>query len=139
MMFWVFIITMLVLGLVSAANKIETLVPASKQLTDFLKQSEGWIGVVSVGLSIYWLIKTLMYLKFYFKYALFKFILVLASIAIMFLLGMLLSENLLKTWTGGNEKVNGVIDKITGFATPLKEPLGLLAVVLALINLGLAL
>ena len=139
MMFWVFIITMLVLGLVAAAKKIETLVPASKQLTDFLKQSEGWIGVVSVGLSIYWLIKTLMYLKFYFKYALFKFILVLASIAIMFLLGMLLSENLLKTWTGGNEKVNGVIDKITGFATPLKEPLGLLAVVLALINLGLAL
>ncbi|WP_154222456.1 hypothetical protein [Marinicella rhabdoformis] len=138
-MFWVFIITMMVLGLVAAANKIETLVPASKQLTDFLKQSEGWIGVVSVGLSIYWLIKTLMYLKFYFKYAFLKFIFVLVSIAIMFLLGMVLSQTLLKSWTGGNEKVNGVIDKVVGFATPFKEPLGLLAVVMALVNLGLAL
>lgn len=139
MMFWVFIITMLVLGLVAAANKIEALVPASKQLTDFLKQSEGWIGIVSVCLSIYWIIKTLMYIKFYFKYALFKFILVLASIAIMFLLGMLLSQTLLRSWTGSNEKATGAINKVIDFAAPLKEPLGLLAVVMALVNLGLAL
>lgn len=138
-MFWVYIITMLVLGLVAAAKKIETLLPASKQLTDFLKQSEGWIGVVSVGLSLYWLIRTLWYIKFFFKYALFKFIIVLASIAIMFLLGMILAQPLLRSWTGNNESVNGVINKVVDFASPLKEPLGLLAVVLALINLGLAL
>lgn len=138
-MFWVYIITMLVLGLVAASKKIEDLVPASKQLTDFLKQSENWVGIISVGLSLYWLIRTLWYIKFFFKYALFKFLIVLASIGIMFLLGMILSQGLLKSWTGGNEKINGVIDKVVGLAEPIKEPLGLLAIVLALINLGLAL
>lgn len=138
-MFWVYIITMLVLGLVAASKKIEDLVPASKQLTDFLKQSESWVGIISVGLSLYWLIRTLWYIKFFFKYALFKFLIVLVSIAIMFLLGMILSQGLLKSWTGGNEKINGMIDKIVGYAEPLKEPLGLLAIVMALINLGLAL
>ncbi len=138
-MFWVLIITMVVLGLVAAAQKIEMLVPASKQLTDYLKQSEGWIGVVSVGLSIYWLIKVLMHIVGMFKYMFLATVFQLVSIGLMFLLGMVLAQTLLKSWTGGNEKVNGIIDKIVGFATPFKESLGLLAVVMALVNLGLAL
>lgn len=138
-MFWVFVITMVVLGLVAAAKKIELLVPASKQLTDFLKQSEGWIGIVSVGLSIYWLIKILMHIVGMMKYMFLATIFQLASVALMFLLGMLLAQSLLLSWTGGNDKVTGIINKITGFVEPFKEPLGLLAVVLALVNLGLAL
>ncbi len=138
-MFWVLIITLLTLGLVAAANKIESLIPASKQLTDFLKQAEGWIGVVSVGLSIYWLILVLSDLSILIKYAFLRFIISLACIAIMFLLGLLLSQTLLRSWFGSNEKVVDIITKISNFSAPLKEPLGLLAIVLSLVNLGLAL
>lgn len=138
-MFWVLIITLVLLGLVAAADKIHSLIPASKQLTDFLKQSEGWIGVVSVGLSIYWLIMILSDIGILIKYAFLRLIISLACVAIMFLLGLLLSQTLFKQWFGSNEQVTGGINKVTGFAAPFKENMGLLAIVLALVNLGLAL
>jgi hypothetical protein len=134
---WVFLITLLVLGLIAAAQKIGELIPASKQLTDYLKQSEGWVGLVAIFISLYWLIfVVLRYIGIMLQHALLSWVVSVASVAVMFALGLLFAKDQLLGWTKSNEKATGLLNKAVGFLEPKKEMLGLVALILALVFLG---
>lgn len=126
-MSWIFLITLIVLGLIAAAQKMGELVPASKQLTDFLKQSEGWVGLVAIGLSLYWLIfVVLRYIGPMIKHAFLSWAISALGVLVMFAL----------EWTKSNEKLHGTINKAAAFIEPKREMLGLVALILALVFIG---
>lgn len=125
---WIFLITLLVLGLMAAADRLAEIIPKSRELTNFLKQSEIWIGVISVGLSICQLASL--------KYAKIFTLVQLASAVLMFLLGVLFSQNLLRTWARNYEQVNRFINAVVDKTVPLKEILGFAAIVISLIEIG---
>ena len=134
---WIFLITLIVLGLIAAAQKVGELIPASKGLTDSLKQSEGWIGLVAIFLSLYWLIfVALRYIGVMLKHAPLSWIISVLGVAVMFGLGLLFAQGQLKEWTKSNEKVTGMINSAVGFLEPKREALGLVALILALVFLG---
>ncbi len=136
-MSWIFLITLIVLGLIAAAQKIGELIPASKQLTDFLKQSEGWVGLVSIALSLYWLIfVVLRYIGPMIKHAFLSWAISVLGVIVMFSLGLLFAKGQLSEWTKSNEKLNGTINKAAVFLEPKKEMLGLVALILALVFIG---
>jgi len=134
-MSWVFIITLIVLGLIAAAQKVGELIPASKQLTDFLKQSEAWIGLVAIFLGLYWLLRMLWYIKLI-KYAFFMWLIAVLGALVMLSLGLVFSKPQLLDWSKSNEKVTGHLNKVVGLLEPKKEVLGLVALILALVYLG---
>ncbi len=136
-MSWIFLITLIVLGLIAAAQKMGELVPASKQLTDFLKQSEGWVGLVAIGLSLYWLIfVVLRYIGPMIKHAFLSWAISVLGVLVMFALGLLFARGQLSEWTKSNEKLHGTIDKAAAFLEPKREMLGLVALILALVFIG---
>jgi hypothetical protein len=134
-MSWIFLITLIVLGLIAAAQKVGELIPASKQLTDFLKQSEGWVGLVSIFLGLYWLIRMLWYIKL-FKYAFLTWFIAVLGALVMLALGLVFANGQLQEWLKSNASVTGHLNKIHGLLEPKKELLGLTALILALIYLG---
>lgn len=134
---WVFLITLIVLGLIAAAQKIGELIPASKSLTDSLKQTEGWIGLVAIFLALYWLIfVVLRYIGVMLQHALLSWIISVLGVLVMFALGLLFAQGQLKDWFKSNEKITGMIDSAVTFLEPKREALGLVALILALVFLG---
>ncbi len=134
---WVFLATLIVLGLLAAAQKIGELIPASKQLTDYLKQTEGWIGLVAIFLSLYWLIfVVLRYIGIMLQHAFLNFIVSVVCVAVMFSLGLLLAKPQIAEWTKSNESLTGLLNKTTAFLEPKREMLGLVALILSLVFLG---
>ncbi len=134
---WVFLITLLVMGLIAAAQKIGELIPASKQLTDYLKQSEGWVGLVAIFISLYWLIfVVLRYIGVMLQHALLSWIISVLCVAVMFSLGLLFAKGQLSEWTKSNESATGLLNKAAAFLEPKREMLGLVALILALVFLG---
>lgn len=133
---WIFLITLIVLGLIAAAQKVGELIPASKQLTDFLKQSEGWVGLVSIALALYWIIRMLWYIGPMLKYAFLTWLIGMLGALVMLALGLLFANGQLQEWTKSNEKISGSLNKATAFLEPKKEVLGLAALILALVYLG---
>ena len=59
------IITLLVLGFLAAAERIQAMAPGTKDLISFLRQSEGWIGIVAIVLGIIWLFRVLRWIKYF--------------------------------------------------------------------------
>ncbi len=134
---WIFIITLIVLGLIAAAQKVGELIPASKGLTDALKQTEGWIGLVAIFLALYWLIfVVLRYIGVMLQHALLSWIISVLGVLVMLGLGLLFAQGQLKDWTKSNEKITGMIDSAVAFLEPKREALGLVALILALVFLG---
>lgn len=134
-MAWIFLITLIVLGLLAASQKIGELIPASKGLTDTLKQSEGWVGLVAVFLGLWWLIRMLWYIKLI-KYAFLTWLIAVLGALVMLALGLLFANSQLQEWTKSNEKVSGMLNKAHAVLEPKKEALGLVALILALVYLG---
>lgn len=135
-MSWIFLLTLITLGLIAAAQKIGELVPASKQLTDYLKQSEGWVGLVAIVLALYWLIfVVLRYIGPMMKYAFFSWVISLLGVLVMLALGLIFAKGQLQEWTQSNEKINGPLNKTWAYLEPKKELLGLTALILAFVFL----
>lgn len=134
-MAWIFLITLIVLGLLAASQKVGELIPASKGLTDALKQSEGWVGLVAVFLGLWWLIRMLWYIKLI-KYAFLTWLIAVLGALVILALGLVFSNNQLQEWTKSNEKVSGMLAKVNGILEPKKEILGITALILALVYLG---
>ncbi len=134
-MSWIFLITLITLGLIAASQKIGELIPASKQLTDFLKQSEGWVGLVSIFLGLYWLVRMLWYIKLI-KYAFLTWVIAVLGALVMLALGLIFANGQLQQWTKSNESLSGHLNKIHSLLEPKKEVLGLVALILALVYLG---
>ncbi len=125
------IITLLVLGFLAAAERIQAMAPGTKDLISFLRQSEGWIGIVSIVLGIIWLFRVLRWIK-YFNLYLF---LGLLSALVMIALGFLYAQNVLRGWTKDNASINDNINKVVDKLAPIKEPLGIAAIVLGVVDL----
>jgi len=125
------IITLLVLGFLAAAERIQAMAPGTKDLISFLRQSEGWIGIVSIFLSLYWLIQVLRFINYF---TLFRFFSIL-SLIVMMALGILYAQNVLRGWSKDNASLNDNINKVVDKLAPIKEPLGIAAIVLGVVDL----
>ncbi|MFC3193018.1 hypothetical protein ACFODZ_02070 [Marinicella sediminis] len=135
-MSWVFLITLIALGLIAAAGKVGELIPASKNLTDFLKDSSGWVGLVAIFLGLWWVIRLFWYIGPMLKYAFLTWLIAMASALVMLALGLVFAKGQLSEWTSSNEKINGPLNKIWAALEPKQEMLGLVALILALVYLG---
>ncbi len=128
-MFFVFVLTLIVLGTLAASDRIIKMAPATKDLITFLQQSEGWIGIVSVFLGGFWVFRVLWYIG-YFN---FGFFLALIGAVTMFLLGVLYSQTLLRQWSSKNSGATDALNKVVDKAAPIKETLGLVALIVAVL------
>lgn len=128
---FVFSITLITLGFLAASERIEKMFPATKDLISFLKQSEGWIGLVSIFLAIFWLFRILWYIKYF---SLYSFLYLIAALT-MLVLGILYSQTLLRQWSEKNEKATGTLNSVVDKAAPVKETLGIVSLVLGVMIL----
>lgn len=128
---FVFSITLITLGFLAASERIEKMLPATKDLISFLKQSEGWIGLVSIFLAIFWLLRIVWYIKYF---SLYSFLYLLGALT-MLILGVIYSQVLLRQWSEKNEKASGALNNMVDKTTPLKETLGIAALVLGIMIL----
>jgi low affinity Fe/Cu permease len=135
-MSWVFLITLIALGLIAAAGKVGELIPASKKLTDFLRDSSGWVGLVAIFLGLWWVVRLFWYIGPMLKYAFLTWLIAMACSLVMLALGLVFAKGQLNDWTKSNEKVNGPLQKVWGILEPKQEMLGLIALILALVYLG---
>lgn len=135
-MAFVFVISLLVLGLVAASGFVENKIPQSKTALGFVKPYTNWVGLVSMILGLYWLIKIIINLGTYLKYVPIVLVVIkVASYLILVVLGLLLAQGLLRQLTGKHETANESLDKMVDKFSPLKEKLGLAAIAAGLLNL----
>jgi len=138
-MTFVFILTLIILGVVAASGLVENKIPQSKTGLDFIKPHAAWIGLVSMVLGLYFLLKFIFNLGTILKYVPIALVIIkLVSYLIMVILGFLLAQELLRQVLGKNDSATESIDKMVGKFTPLKEKLGLAAIGAGLLNLLLA-
>ncbi len=133
---FVFIVSLLILGLVAASGFVEKKVPQSKTALDFVKPYASWVGLVSMVLGLYFSIKFIINLGTILKYVPIALVVIkVASYLILVVLGLLLAQGLLRQLTGKHDKANESLDKMVDKFTPLKEKLGLAAIAAGLLNL----
>ena len=138
-MTFVLVLTLIILGVVAASGFVENKIPQSKKGLDFVKPHAPWVGLVSMVLGLYFLIKVLIHLGTFLKYVPIALVIIkLASYLLLVVLGFLLAQTLLRQVLGKNESATGSIDKMVDKFTPLKEKLGLAAIGAGLLNLLLA-
>jgi hypothetical protein len=137
-MTFVFIIILLIIGAVAAAAFVENKIPQTKAGLDFVKPHAPWIGLVSLVLGLYWLIKILFYLGMMLKYKFVFTLIMIASSLLLIILGFLMAQPLIMQLVGKNKNVTDVTDKMKKKFSPLTEKLGLAAISAGLINLLLA-
>ena len=138
-MYYVYLLTLLVIGVVAASAFIDNKAPQAKPMTAFLKPHEGYIGLVSIILGLFWTFKMIFNLGSMLKYVPMLTIIWLISAAVMIILGLLMGQNLLRSFSGSNKNVTDAINKSVDKFAGMKEKLGLAALVLAVLNLILRL
>jgi hypothetical protein len=137
-MTFVIIISLLVIGAVAAAGFVENKIPQSKSGLDFVKPHAQWVGLVSLVLGFYWIIKVLFYLGVMLKYKFVLTLIIIASSLLLIILGFLLAQPLIMQLVGKNKNVSDVTDRMTKKFSPITEKLGLAAICAGLLNLLLA-
>jgi len=137
-MTFVFIISLLVIGAVAAATFLENKVPQSKAGLDFVKPHSQWVGLVSLVLGFYWIIKILFNLGILLKYKFVFTLIMIASCLLLIILGFLMAQPLIMQLVGKNKNVTDVTDKMKKKFSPITEKLGLAAISAGLVNLLLA-
>lgn len=138
-MTYVFILTLIILGVVAASGFVEKRIPQTKTGLDFIKPHASWVGLVSMVLGLYFLIKFILNLGTILKYVPIALVIIkVVSYLILVVLGLLLAQELLRQVLGKNETASDSIDKMVDKFTPLKEKLGLAAIGAGLLNLLLA-
>lgn len=136
---FVFIVALLILGLVAASGFVEKKIPQSKIGLDFVKPYASWVGLVSMVLGLYFLIKVVINLGTLLKYVPIALVVIkVTSYLILVVLGILLAQGLLRQLTGKHDKANESLDKVLDKFAPLKEKLGLAAIAAGLLNLLLS-
>ena len=134
-MYFVFFVTIIIVGLLAASSLVENKVPQIKPVLAYLKPHEGWIGLVSMVLGIFWLLRMLRYIGYAFKFAFLSTLIYLFALFLIIALGFLLSQNLLRKFGAGKPKITDFINKMIDKVAPLKEMLGLTAIGTGLLNL----
>lgn len=134
-MYYIFLLTLIIIGLVAAADYVEKKIPQSKTILDFLKPHDGWIGLVTLVLGLFWLIKLVFNLGTMLKWVPVQTFIWIASYLLLIILGLILCQKLILTLTGNNPKVMNFTNKIVAKFSPLKQTLGLAAIGTGLLNL----
>ncbi len=134
-MTFVFILTLIIIGAVAAADYIERKIPQSKTVLDFIKPHDAWIGLVSLILGIFWLLSIVISLGTRLRNDSVGTLIFIVSLALLIILGMILAQNYIKQYTGKNKSITHFNQKIMAKFVPLKEKLGQLAIVTGLFNL----
>lgn len=134
-MYFILILTLIIIGAVAAAGLVERKIPQTKAAMDLIKPQSEWVGLVSLVLGIYWLFKVLFHLGTMLKYVFVLTLIQIASYALLIILGFLLAQPLLMQFIGKNKGVSDAAEKMKNKFTPLKEKLGLAAIALGFVNL----
>jgi len=134
-MFYVWVITLLIVGFVAANTFFEKKIPQTKVASDLMAPYAGWIGLVSLVLGIYWFFKMIFHLGFWLKYQPVFAVVFIVSSLLLIVVGFLLSQNLLREFSGKNAKVNEMLNSGVDKLAPLKEKLGLAAIATGLFDL----
>jgi uncharacterized membrane protein len=134
-MYFILILTLIIIGAVAAAGMVERKIPQTKSAMDMIKPHSEWVGLVSLVLGIYWLFKILFHLGTMLKYVFVLTLIQIASNVLLIILGFLLAQPLLMQFIGKNKNASDAAEKMKNKFTPLKEKLGLAAIALGLVNL----
>lgn len=124
-MFLVYFLTLVIVGAIAASGFIQNKLPQSKTAFEFVKPYEGWIGLVSLVLAVYWILKVIFHLGTMLKYQALFTIIYLSTLALLGILSLLLSQELLKQLLGKN-KATELVDSSASKFAGLKEKLGLI-------------
>jgi len=130
-MYFLLILILIIIGAVAAAGFVENKIPQTKTTLNVIKPQSEWIGLVSLILGLFWLIKQLFHLNGNFVHIL----IILASYCLLILLGYLLAQPLIMQLIGKNKNISEAADKVKNKITPVQEKLGLASIALGLINL----
>jgi hypothetical protein len=135
-MAFVFVISLLLIGVIAASGFVENKIPQSKVGLGFIKPYGNWIGLVAMVLGLYFLFKVIIHLGTFLKYVPIALVVIkVASYLIMVVLGFLLAQSLFAQFTGKNEKVDEMLKAGVDKFGPLTEKLGLAAIAAGLLNL----
>ncbi|MBL4772819.1 MAG: hypothetical protein JKX98_04235 [Alcanivoracaceae bacterium] len=134
-MTFVFILTLIIIGVVAAADYIEHKIPQSKMALDFIKPHDAWIGLVSFILGVFWLLSIVISLGTRLRFDPIGTLVYIVSLALLIILGIILAQNYIRQYTGKNKKITNYNQKIMAKFSPFKEKLGLLAIVTGFFNL----
>lgn len=120
-MYWLNIITLILLGLLGIAGWIKSRSPQAAGPLAQLESIEGWIGLVGLVLGLWGLINVILHLGALMSVPL-SFILALATALAMTALGLLLSFSVLKQFMSGSAARN--MGVLAARVAPFKMILG---------------
>ena len=136
-MAFVFVLSLLLIGIIAASNIVENKIPQSKVGLSFIKPYGNWIGLVAMVLGLYWIVvRVIIDLADFLKYVPIALVIIkVTSYLILIILGFLLAQSLLTQFSGKNAKVDEMLKAGVDKFGPLKEKLGLAAIGAGLLNL----
>ncbi len=135
-MAFVFVTSLLLIGVIAASNFVENKIPQSKVGLSFIKPYGKWIGLSAMVFGLYLIIKVIIHLGAFLKYVPIALVIIkVVSYLILIVLGFLLAQSLLAQFSGKNEKIDEMLKAGVDKFGPLKEKLGLAAIGAGLLNL----
>lgn len=118
---------LVVLGILGAASLIIAKKPDAKELIDKLTPYQGWIGFASIWWGIWIIIWTIMSIGLWMKAYPVWWFTVLATGAILFLLGVLLGIGVFKSFVKQEQAV-AKMDQLVKKLAPFQGTLGLISI-----------
>ncbi len=134
-MTFVIIITLIIVGALCASEYLEQKAPQARPLIDYLRTYKGWIGLVSMALGLFSLIRVLFYIGSWLRYAPVHGLIAVFSYLLLIVLGVILAQEMIKRFMGSNDAVMNVNKKILTQFSAMTDRLGLTAIVTGLVNL----
>jgi uncharacterized protein YneF (UPF0154 family) len=134
-MSFVFIVTLIIIGMVAAADYIEGKLPQSKATLNYLKPHEQWIGLVSIVLGLFLLIGVIFTLGTRLRQDTIYTLVFIASLLLLIVLGFLMTQNHIKQYLIKNEKSRKFNQDMLNKFSPMKQKLGQAAIVVAFVDL----
>lgn len=134
-MSFVFILTLIIIGVVAASDYIEGKFPQSKNTLNYLKPHEQWIGLVSIVLGLFWLISVIFTLGTRLRLDTIYTLVFVASLLLLIVLGFIMTQDHIKQYLLKNEKSKKFNQDMLNKFAPMKQKLGQAAIVIALIDL----
>lgn len=134
-MFYIYVLTLIIIGSLAAANLLQNKIPQSKGVLDFINPHSSWIGLVTLVLGLYWFLKTIFHLGRGLQWAPVFTIVALASSLLLIILGAMYSKGLIHQFFKDVEKVKELSDRVDSKFSPMREKLGLGAIGIGLFDL----
>ncbi|HHL31369.1 MAG TPA: hypothetical protein ENJ41_02200 [Oceanospirillales bacterium] len=134
-MSFIFIITLIVIGAVAAADYLTDKIPQTKNFLDYIKPHSNWVGLVSFILGLFWLLRVLFSLGTMLRLYPIHTLFMIAALLLMIVLGLLMAQSYIKPHASKNKNINNFNDSIINKYAPMKEKLGQSAIIVGLLNL----